>query len=103
MPVVLAGLEEDAVAGADDLDRAAFALAEANALGDKDSLAVRVGVPGGPGAGGEVHIYRSERRAAHRVRDGVDVDVAGEPVRRPFHGLRVVAAGDLHVGLLRGG
>ena len=32
------------------LDRAAFALAEADALGDEDRLAVRVGVPGGAGA-----------------------------------------------------
>jgi hypothetical protein len=39
VPVVLAGLEEDAVAGADLLDRAALALAEADALGDEDGLA----------------------------------------------------------------
>src|SRR4029453_9722439 len=38
VPVVLAGLEEDAVAGPDELDRAAFALAEAEALGDEDRL-----------------------------------------------------------------
>src|SRR3954454_3382687 len=55
VPVVLTGLEEDAVAGADDLDGAAFALAEADALGDEDRLTVRVGVPGGARAGGEVH------------------------------------------------
>jgi hypothetical protein len=55
VPVVLAGLEEDAVAGADDFDRPACALAESGALGDVDGLAVWVGVPGGPGAGGEVH------------------------------------------------
>src|SRR3954449_400980 len=45
VPVVLAGLEEDAVAGPDDLDRAALALAEAGTLGDVDGLAVRMGVP----------------------------------------------------------
>jgi hypothetical protein len=44
--MVLAGLEEDSVAGADLLDRSALALAEADALGDEDRLAVRVGVPG---------------------------------------------------------
>ena len=39
VPVVLAGLEEHAVAGADLLDRAAFALAATDALGDEDRLA----------------------------------------------------------------
>jgi hypothetical protein len=38
--VVLAGLEEEAVAGADDLDRVSLALAEADALADEDRLAV---------------------------------------------------------------
>ena len=38
MPVVLAGLEEDAVARADRLDEAAAALAEPHALGDVDGL-----------------------------------------------------------------
>ena len=36
VPVVLAGLEEHAVAGADLLDRPVLALAEADALGDED-------------------------------------------------------------------
>src|SRR5213079_3075753 len=54
VPVVLAGLEEDAVAGSDHFDRAAFALAEADAFGDPDRLAVWVGVPGGAGAGCEL-------------------------------------------------
>jgi hypothetical protein len=44
--VVLIRLEEDAVAGADDLDRAALALAETDALGDPDRLPARVRVPG---------------------------------------------------------
>ncbi|HUO70656.1 MAG TPA: hypothetical protein VMU39_07755 [Solirubrobacteraceae bacterium] len=34
MPVVLTGLEEDSVAGADDLDSAAVSLAEADSFGD---------------------------------------------------------------------
>jgi hypothetical protein len=61
VPVVLARLEEDSVARADGLDRATFALAEADALGDEDRLAVRVGVPGGAGAGREVHKRGGER------------------------------------------
>src|SRR3954465_10376738 len=44
VPVVLARLEEDAVAGAERLDGAALEPAEADALGDEDRLAVRVGV-----------------------------------------------------------
>jgi hypothetical protein len=76
--------EEDAVAGADDLDRAVLALAQADAFGDEDRLAVRVGVPGGAGAGGEVHACGGECRGAGRCGDGVDVDVSGEPVRGAF-------------------
>jgi hypothetical protein len=44
VPVVLSGLEEDAIAGADDLDRATFALTETDTLGDEDRLAVRMRV-----------------------------------------------------------
>src|SRR5947208_1909720 len=54
VPVVLAGFEEDAVTGADHLDGATFALAEAYAFDDVYRLAVGVGVPGGAGTGGEV-------------------------------------------------
>lgn len=42
----LAGLEEDAVAGADGLDRAATPLAEATAFGDGDRLPERGGCAG---------------------------------------------------------
>src|SRR4051794_4786522 len=95
VPVVLAGLEEHAVAGADLLDRAALALAEADALGDEDGLSVRMGVPRGARAGREVHRGRGEGRAAGGDGDGVDVDVAGEPVGGALHGVDA-AAGDLH-------
>ena len=40
MPVVLSRLEEDAVARADDLNRTALALAQADTLGDPDRLPV---------------------------------------------------------------
>src|SRR4051812_28203590 len=80
VPVVLAWLEEDAVAGADDLDGAALALAEADALGDEDRLAVRVGVPGGARGGREVHERGGEGGRRFGGGDGVDVNVAGEPV-----------------------
>src|SRR5215218_8756921 len=74
VPVVLARLEVDAVAGADDLDRAALALTEPDALRDEDRLAVRVRVPCGPGAGSEADVRRRERRGPRRRGDGVDVD-----------------------------
>src|SRR3954467_1128605 len=61
VPVVLAGLEEDAVAGPDDLDRAAFALTEAGTLGDIDGLAVRMGVPRRPRSRREVDQRGGER------------------------------------------
>ena len=55
VPVILAGLEEHAVARADDLDGAAAPLAAADAFQDVDRLSAGVGVPGGAGAGCEVH------------------------------------------------
>jgi hypothetical protein len=49
--MVFIRLEQDAVAGPDYLDRTAFALAEADALGDPDRLPVRVRMPGVARAG----------------------------------------------------
>src|SRR5215213_1507084 len=46
VPMILAGVKEDAVAGADLFDGGATALAAADALGDVDRLAEWVGVPG---------------------------------------------------------
>ena len=74
VPVVLAGLEEHAVAGADLLYRAALALAEADALGDIDRLPERVGVPGGAGAGSEVDEVGLCSIGSGRCGDCVDVD-----------------------------
>jgi hypothetical protein len=59
VPVLLAGFEEDAVAGADRLDRTAAHLAEADAFEDLDRLAVRVRVPGGASAGRELDAVRA--------------------------------------------
>src|SRR3954466_9368149 len=80
VPVVLAGLEEDAVAGVDRFDRAAFALTEPDALGDEDRLAVRVRVPGRARAGREVHRCGCERGGCRGCGYGVDVDIAREPL-----------------------
>ena|SRR5215211_2085647 len=62
MPVLLTGLEEHAVTGADDLDRSAAPLAQAGALRDVDRLAVGVGVPRGPRARREVNAERLQAR-----------------------------------------
>ena len=67
MPVILAGLEEDAVARTDDLDRPAAALAAADALGDVDGLAEGVGVPRGTGARGEVDAGGRQREGSEGV------------------------------------
>src|SRR5205823_13862575 len=95
VPVLLARLEEDAVAGADLLDRAAAALAEAEALGDPDRLAVRVPVPGRPRAGREMDAARAQARPVRRRRDRVDEGGAGEPLARPDCSVDAVP-GDLH-------
>src|SRR5919202_660454 len=100
VPVILAGLEEHAVARADHLDRSAAPLREADALGDVDGLAVRVGVPRGSRARGEVDAARLQARGTRRRRDRVDIDRAGEPLARPRRGLDVVP-GDLHGVLLK--
>ena len=55
VPVVLAGLEEHAVARPDDLDGAAAALAATDPVEHVDRLSDGMGVPGGAGAGCEVH------------------------------------------------
>src|SRR5919109_2392040 len=54
VPMLLAGLEEDGVAGVDHLDRAAAPLCEGDALEDVNRLSVRVRVPRGACAGCEV-------------------------------------------------
>src|SRR5215204_3485997 len=45
VPVVLTGLEDDAIAGPDHLDRTAASLRQADALDHPDRLAVRMRVP----------------------------------------------------------
>jgi len=60
VPVLLAGLEDDAVAGSDHLDRAAATLGVTDALDDVDRLTVRVGVPRGARAGREVDTHGAE-------------------------------------------
>src|SRR4051794_19334557 len=95
VPVFLVGFEQDAVAGVDDFDGPAAALAQADAFGDEDGLAEGVAVPVGSGAGHEVDQVRGDPRRRGCGGDGVDVHVAGEPVAGSFGG-GDGAAGDLH-------
>src|SRR4051794_28707441 len=96
VPMILTGLEEHAVAGSDDLDGAALALAESGTLGHEHRLPVWVGVPRGAGARREVDVDGGEGRAAGGVGDRVDIDVAGEPPARGFYSVGGGAAGGLH-------
>jgi hypothetical protein len=83
----LAGLEEHAITGPDDLDRAAAALAEPDTLGDIDRLAEGMGVPCGSGAGREVDAGGLQAGGLRCRGEGVDVDGAAEPLGRPDRGL----------------
>ena len=70
MPVLLVGLDVDAVAGADDFDRSAAALTQSDALGDEEALPEGVTVPGGAGAGHEVDEVRLARDGAVETATG---------------------------------
>jgi hypothetical protein len=61
---------------------------EAAAFGDVERLAAVVGMPGGPGAGGEMDRADVELRIPLRLDDRVDSHVACEPVGWPFDGRR---------------
>src|SRR2546430_3142117 len=87
VPVVLARLEEHAVAWADHLDRRAAPLYEANAFRDVDRLSVRMGVPRSSRARRESDAARAHARWTRRRRDRVDVRRTREPLARPRGGL----------------
>src|SRR3954451_2586486 len=95
VPVLLAGFDVDDVAGADLLDATVSCRDETDAVGDVESLALGVVVPGGASAGCEPYVTAPDRGLLVGVPDAVDVDGAGEPVRRPDAGLSV-ALGVLH-------
>src|ERR687886_1590026 len=84
VPVLLAGLDVDDVAGADllDLGGAVGAAAGdvADAVGDVEGLALRVVVPGSAGARGEPDVCAADSGLVVGVADAVDVDSPGEPV-----------------------
>jgi hypothetical protein len=73
----------------------AVGLDQADALGDVQGLADRVAVPGGAGAGGEVHHAHTEPRRLLAFCDHIHPDVPGEPLRRSLG--RGLLLQDLHV------
>lgn len=80
VPVFFAGRKPDHIAGVDFLDRAAPALGAATAGGHDQSLAERVGVPRGAGAGleGDAVAGRSGGRGGGKER--IDPDDPCEPI-----------------------
>jgi hypothetical protein len=79
VPVPLAGLEEDAVARPDHLDRSALVLAEADAFGDPDRLPAWMRVPGRPRAGREVDVAAPTAQCSSGV---AIVSMKTEPVNQ---------------------
>src|ERR1700761_2316958 len=101
VPVILPGLEVDAVPRSHLLDRPTLALADTDPLGDEDRLADRVGVPCGAGARREVDDPAHDPRGRRWRGDDIDLHVPGEPRLRAGGRLELVA-GDLHGDLLFG-
>src|SRR5439155_141747 len=95
----VAAADAGAVAGTDQLDRAAPPLAEADAFGYPDRLAVWVRVPCGARARREVDAACADPRSVRGRSDRVEVDRSGKPVARSQAGLDAVTR-DLHGSLL---
>ena len=84
VPVLLARLEPDYVAGTDFLDGAALALHPAATACHDEGLAERMRMPGGPGAGFKRHQGHTDAGGLGWIVQGVDPDRTGEPVGRPL-------------------
>ena len=96
VPVFFVGGEPDDVAGADLFDGTAEALGEAEAGGDDEGLAERVGVPVGARSGREGDGGSLDEGGVGRGEERVDADGAGEPVGGAGGGGLRAVAGDVH-------
>jgi hypothetical protein len=67
VPVLFAGFDVNDVTGSDFDDRAATVGDQPDAVGDVQRLSLGVGVPGGPGAGGEADVSAADRGLDVRV------------------------------------
>jgi len=85
VPVLLAGRASDDLAGADFLNRAAFALHPAAAEGDDQRLSGRMGVSGGADARLEGDMATAGRAGVFRGKERIDADCPREPLGRALH------------------
>lgn len=86
VPMPLVGGGEDDLSGPQWGDGLSAGLDPSLAFGHIESLANRVSVLGGAGAGREMHKSDAGRCVAVTLGDRVDVHVAGEPLGRAFDG-----------------
>src|ERR1700678_715058 len=100
MPMLLSGREPDYVAGMDLYDGASFVLRPSAACGDDEGLAERVGVPRGPCAGLEGDAGGGNKRRIRGLKEGVDADGAGKPIRGALCGGLRADALDIHGAIL---
>src|SRR5215831_14757885 len=96
VPVLLARRKPNDIARTDFLNAAALALHPAAARRDDQSLAQGVRMPGRTRARLECDARSGDTCGIGRLKQRVDTDCAGEPVRRTFGGWLRTAAFDLH-------
>jgi hypothetical protein len=100
VPMLLSGREPDYVAGMNLFDGTSFMLRPSAACGDDEGLAERVGVPCSPRAGLEGDAGAGHERRIRGLKEGVDADGAGKPIRGALGGGLRADALDIHGAIL---
>ena len=100
MPMLLSGREPDYVAGMDLFNGASFVLRPSAACGDDEGLAERVGMPCSSRAGLEGDAGGGNKRRIRSLKEGVDADGAGKPIRGALGGGFGADALDIHGAIL---
>jgi hypothetical protein len=100
VPMLLSGREPDYVAGVNLFDGATFVLRPSAACGDDEGLAERVGVPCSPRAGLEGDAGAGDKRRIRGLKEGVNADGAGKPIRWALGGGLGADALDVHGAIL---
>jgi hypothetical protein len=101
VPVLVVRRTPDDIAGADFLDRPAFALRPADARRDDQRLSERMRVPCGARAGLERDNRPADAGGVGALKGRVYPDIAGELFRRSLDGRLRTASHDFHSILLR--
>ena len=96
VPVLLAGRKPDHVARPDLLDRPAPALRPAAARRDEQGLAERMRMPRSPRTRLESDAGALNQRRIRRLKQRIDTDRAGEPIRRSLDGSLRANSLDVH-------